>query len=236
MSRRAFAIVALTAAITVATVVPVAAHVSWRPSEAPTGAPAELVLRVPNERDDAATTAVELVFPDDHQLRGVEAAPPAGWEARVDGDPVERITWTATAGGIGGEERVELPVSIAGVHGAGGGERLVFKALQTYDSGEVVRWIDEPVAGGAEPEHPAPVLTLTGPASAAPDVAAPGDDPVVAAPTTDVSAPAATAPPGADGDGDDGDGPPLLLLLGLFVAAMAVTVAVVVRRGGRAGA
>jgi hypothetical protein len=40
-------------------------------------------------------------------------------------------------------------------------DQLVFKALQTYDNGEVVRWIDTPAPGAAEPEHPAPVLTLT---------------------------------------------------------------------------
>ena len=35
---------------------------------------------------------------------------------------------------------------------------MVFKALQTYSDGNVVRWIEEPVDGGEEPEHPAPVL------------------------------------------------------------------------------
>jgi hypothetical protein len=40
-------------------------------------------------------------------------------------------------------------------------DQLVFKALQTYDNGEVVRWIDAAPQGAPEPEHPAPVLTLT---------------------------------------------------------------------------
>jgi uncharacterized protein DUF1775 len=39
--------------------------------------------------------------------------------------------------------------------------QLVFKAVQTYSNGAVVRWIDLPQAGQPEPEHPAPVLTLT---------------------------------------------------------------------------
>jgi periplasmic copper chaperone A len=39
----------------------------------------------------------------------------------------------------------------------------VFKALQTYESGEVVRWIEETPPGGEEPEFPAPVLKLTAP-------------------------------------------------------------------------
>ena len=36
----------------------------------------------------------------------------------------------------------------------------MFKALQTYSDGDIVRWIDEP-ADGVELEHPAPVLKLT---------------------------------------------------------------------------
>ena len=39
-------------------------------------------------------------------------------------------------------------------------DQIVFKALQTYSDGEVVRWIEEP-ASGQEPEYPAPVLKLT---------------------------------------------------------------------------
>jgi hypothetical protein len=39
--------------------------------------------------------------------------------------------------------------------------QLQFKASQTYSDGEVVQWIEPTVKGGAEPAHPAPVLTLT---------------------------------------------------------------------------
>jgi hypothetical protein len=38
-------------------------------------------------------------------------------------------------------------------------DQLVFKALQTYSDGDIVRWIEVPAAG-AEAEHPAPVLKL----------------------------------------------------------------------------
>ena len=38
---------------------------------------------------------------------------------------------------------------------------MVFKAVQTYESGEVVRWIEQAAEGADEPEHPAPVLALT---------------------------------------------------------------------------
>lgn len=38
--------------------------------------------------------------------------------------------------------------------------QLVFKAVQTYFNGDVVRWIDLPQAGQPEPEHPAPATRL----------------------------------------------------------------------------
>jgi periplasmic copper chaperone A len=53
-------------------------------------------------------------------------------------------------------------------------DSLVFKALQTYDNGEVVRWIEEETPGGAEPERPAPVLKLTKDAAATSATTAPG--------------------------------------------------------------
>jgi hypothetical protein len=37
---------------------------------------------------------------------------------------------------------------------------MVFKTLQHYSDGEVVRWIQEPQPNAAEPERPAPVLKL----------------------------------------------------------------------------
>lgn len=49
----------------------------------------------------------------------------------------------------------------------------MFKALQTYSSGTIVRWIEVPVAGQPAPDFPAPVLTLTPPAGATATSAAP---------------------------------------------------------------
>jgi hypothetical protein len=39
--------------------------------------------------------------------------------------------------------------------------QLVFKAIQTYSNGDVVRWIDLQQPGQPGPDHPAPTLTLT---------------------------------------------------------------------------
>ena len=50
-----------------------------------------------------------------------------------------------------------------------GVDALEFPALQTYDSGEVVRWIEPTPPGGEEPEHPAPAVAF---AAATDDAAA----------------------------------------------------------------
>lgn len=140
---------------------PAAAHVTVNPQEAAKGGFAKLAFRVPNEREAPATVQVEIVFPSDHPLRSVSVRPRPGWTYSVEreGEAVARITWTG--GVIRPGEFEEFEVS-------GGplptdADRLVFRALQTYDNGEVVRWIEEAVEGGPEPEHPAPVLSLVEP-------------------------------------------------------------------------
>jgi len=71
-------------------------------------------------------------------------------------------------------------------------KELPFKTIETYGNGEVVRWIEIPVAGQDEPDNPAPVLKLKPAAAAAPTTAAPTAAPTTAAPTT----PAGTIPTG----------------------------------------
>ena len=41
-----------------------------------------------------------------------------------------------------------------------GATTIEFRALQYYDNGDIVRWIDPTPPGGPEPDHPAPVLTI----------------------------------------------------------------------------
>nr|WP_243766808.1 DUF1775 domain-containing protein [Streptomyces sp. GC420] len=128
------------------------------------------------------------------------------------------------------------------------GDRMVFKALQTCGTGQVVRWIEVPGKDGAEPEHPAPVLTLT-PAvdeAAAPAASASGD-PVTAAkkPTGTEGGAAEAAARTADGreerpvstSGDAQDGTARLLggagLAAVRRAGLPATLAVTRRRSGR---
>ncbi|HUQ38518.1 MAG TPA: YcnI family protein [Acidimicrobiales bacterium] len=157
---------------------PAAAHVTVDPGEATKGGFSKLAFRVPNERDAASTTKVEIAFPPAHGIEHVSVRPLPGWTVNVTkaGDAVERITWSG--GSIAAGEFQEFEVSVGPL--PEDKDALVFKALQTYSDGEVVRWIDEPVPGGAEAEHPAPVLTLVGEAATATTVSAaavtPADD------------------------------------------------------------
>jgi uncharacterized protein YcnI len=74
-------------------------------------------------------------------------------------EAVTKVTWTADGGKIGPGQFQQFPLSLGPL--PEDADQLVFKAIQTYDNKEVVRWIEEPVEGGEEPEAPAPVLKLS---------------------------------------------------------------------------
>ncbi|MEV6141878.1 YcnI family protein [Streptomyces sp. NPDC051992] len=159
------------------------AHVSVQPQgEAAKGGYATVNFKVPNERDDAATTKVEVNFPTDHPLASVMPQAVPGWDIAVTksklakplemhgqkiNEAVSKVTWTATGDkderGIRPGGFQQFPLSIGQL--PEDADQLVFKAIQTYDNKEVVRWIEEPKEGAAEPESPAPVLALTAPAT-----------------------------------------------------------------------
>jgi uncharacterized protein YcnI len=151
--RRLVLFVALFLAITA----PALGHVEVKPEEVARGAAATLTFSVPNEEDNAATVKIEIAIPSEIAISGVSPGDaPAGWTAAVGTD---RVTWSG--GKLTGEEEEDFAIHIEALP-TGATDELVFKALQTYDNGTVVRWIDETPAGGAEPEHPAPVVKLTG--------------------------------------------------------------------------
>jgi periplasmic copper chaperone A len=135
---------ALTAAVAEAhvTVIPSAA----RPGETPT-----LTFRVLNERSDSTTEEFDLFIP-----AGVTAKPAdrRGWTMVQTGSQVQ---WKADspADAISGDKAKDFAVTVGPLPKA---DRLIFKALQHYSSGEVVRWIQEPTP---DAERPAPVLQLT---------------------------------------------------------------------------
>ncbi|MER5982762.1 YcnI family protein [Streptomyces sp. NPDC001787] len=169
---------------------PAAAHVGVQPQgEAAKGGYATINFKVPNERDNASTVKVEVSFPADHPLSSVTPQAVPGWKITVDktkldkpldvhgkkiNEAVSKVTWTADGGKIEPGYFQQFPLSVGQL--PEDTDQLVFKALQTYDNKEVVRWIEEPKEGAAEPESPAPVLKLTAPASDAHGGAAAGKE------------------------------------------------------------
>ncbi|MFF6907567.1 YcnI family protein [Streptomyces sp. NPDC012389] len=169
---------------------PAAAHVSVQPQgEAAKGGYATLNFKVPNERDQASTVKVEVNFPADHPLSSVTPEAVPGWKiditkgkldkplevhGRKITEAVTKVTWTADGSKIAPGYFQQFPVSVGQL--PEDADQLVFKAIQTYDNKEVVRWIEEP-KGDEEPDSPAPVLKL---AAATEDhhggAAAKGDD------------------------------------------------------------
>jgi uncharacterized protein YcnI len=158
---------------------PASAHVTVHPPTMPAGSKdVELTFRVPNERQNADTVMVQVFFPTNLPLLTVDVLPVPGWSATVhtqtlvtpvktdDGlvsQIVTDVEWRSTSGGIAPGQYEDFSVAAGSVPDKPA--QLVFKALQTYSTGEIVRWIEVPMAGQPEPDSPAPVVTLTPPAS-----------------------------------------------------------------------
>ncbi|WBO65229.1 YcnI family protein [Streptomyces camelliae] len=208
----AAAAVAGTAVLTLS--VPAFAHVSVQPEgTAAKGGYAVVDFKVPNERDSASTTKVEVTFPADHPLASAMPEPMAGWNVQVTkskldkplivhgqkiDEAVTKVTWTAADGkGIQPGYFQKFPLSIGAL--PDNADQLVFKALQTYSDKEVVRWIEVPQAGQDEPENPAPVLQLSAAADAHGGAADAKDTADKTAGTTETAASAA----GSDGHDTD---------------------------------
>jgi periplasmic copper chaperone A len=151
------------------------AHVTVHSDDAEEGASAEIAFRVPNESNTASTTTVSVAIPTDKPLAEVTVLPQEGWTYQItrtpsptplsteDGDAVSevvsQVTWQAANQDTAvkpGEYQVfrivagPLPKT----------DWLVFKVVQTYTDGQVQRWIDDPLADGEEPAHPAALLPV----------------------------------------------------------------------------
>ncbi|MFF8861998.1 YcnI family protein [Streptomyces sp. NPDC015139] len=169
----AAAAVAGTAVLTLSA--PAFAHVTVQPEgTAAKGGYAVVDFKVPNERDDASTTKVEVNLPADHPIASVMPQPIPGWKIQVTrskldkpltmhgekiDEAVSKVTWTADGKGIEAGYFQKFPLSVGAL--PEDADQLVFKAVQTYSNKEVVRWIEVPEEGEDEPENPAPVLELS---------------------------------------------------------------------------
>jgi periplasmic copper chaperone A len=187
-SQRVLTGAGIVASVVMALALPAAAHVTVNPNTAEPGGYRAFSVQVPNEEADADTTKVQLYLPTDHPIASVSVQSTPGWSIVVakgrlakpiktdDSEMTEAVTQVTWSGGKIQPGRFQqffislgpLPTDTP---------KLYFKALQTYTDRagktKVVRWIDMP-NGGAEPEHPAPSVTLA--KAAAPVVNKSGGD------------------------------------------------------------
>lgn len=130
------------------------AHVVVSPSTAPAGSYQVFTVRVPSEKESAATTTVKVAIPDDVDVKRFEPKPEWTYEVEKNADgKLTSVTWKATGSGLSptefGEFRMQGKV-------ADDAKELVWKAYQTYADGETVEWI-----GAADADKPASVTTIT---------------------------------------------------------------------------
>ena len=88
MFRKGLTAATVVVAITVAWAVPAFAHVTVDPASAPKGGEITLGFRVPNEESAATTTEVQIFFPSDHPILGVDPEVVPGWH-----DTITTRTW-----------------------------------------------------------------------------------------------------------------------------------------------
>lgn len=147
---------------------PASAHVHVDGADATPGATSVLTFRVPNESDKGAlTTELSVALP---AVASASTEQMPGWTARLDRNAaagtVSSVTWTAAPGtGIPPDQFALFRISVT----LPNSQTVSFPATQTYSDGTVVKWDQPTPPGGAEPEHPAPVLSMTGAKAEPPD-------------------------------------------------------------------
>jgi uncharacterized protein YcnI len=152
------------------------AHVSVSSPDASAGGYGKVTFRVPNESDTASTVKIRIQLPTDSPLASVATQPVPGWTATTtkaplnpplkddDGNTVSEAVSVVEfdadpGGGIGPGQFQEFSLSGGPLPKAAS---LTFPVVQSYSDGSESAWIEPTVDGQPEPEHPAPVLTLSG--------------------------------------------------------------------------
>jgi periplasmic copper chaperone A len=178
LARLAVVVVAVATAV-VASAGLASAHVTVSSPDASAGGFGKLTFRVPNESDSASTVKIRIQIPTDTPLASLRTQPIPGWTATTtttrldppatddDGNEITEavsvVEFTADAGsGIGAGEFQEFSLSGGPFPDA---DSLTFNVVQSYSDGSESAWIEPTIAGQPEPEHPAPVLSLSGSAA-----------------------------------------------------------------------
>jgi len=199
---RTAAVAALAGAVMIGTAISASAHVGVHPDVATAGQGAEITFRVPDESDTANTIRLVVTLPQDRPFTDVSTQPMPGWTATVAEAPLPKpvnvggatvtkaprtVTWTALPGyKIAPGEYQNFYLATDALPAAG---EMVLPVAQYYSDGTVVHWVEPTVAGKAEPEHPAPVFTVT---AASATVASTGSTPAANTQASGTSTPAST--------------------------------------------
>jgi periplasmic copper chaperone A len=150
------------------------AHVTVNPKTQVPGSFGEITFRAPNESAEARFTKLVVHLPAAQPFGSLNARTITGWSISTatgklpkpittdDGTTTQytsEVTWTATgpAAGIPPEQYQDFDLSVGPFPSKG---TMTFTVDQYYSDGTVVHWNQLTPAGGQEPEHPAPVLTL----------------------------------------------------------------------------
>ena len=148
------------------------AHISINPDEVPAGGFAVVHVQVPNESDTASTVKVEIAMPTGVVIPFVLVKAEGDWKATTertklatpikteDGEISEVVSKITFEGGAIAPGHFEIFDLELGPLPNTPGESLAFPAIQTYDNGDVSKWIDKVVDGQPEPEAPTPLLAL----------------------------------------------------------------------------
>ena len=199
---------------------PAWAHVHVAADHAAPGSTAVLTFQVPGESETGAlTTQLSVALPNVASARA-EVMP--GWtshfERNVTAGTTSSVTWTAAPSvGISPDQFALFRILVT----LPNQPSVSLPATQTYSDGQVVHWDQPPLPGGGEPEHPAPILMLSGTAAPMHSMAGP---PAPEATATSPGQPVAQAPAASD------DTARWLAGGALIVAAVGVVLAVVGRR------
>ena len=164
------------------------AHVSVSSSDAVPGGFGKMTFRVPNESDTASTVSLRIQIPEQAAMASLRVQPLPGWTATMTtadlAEPLEAhgqsiSTYVSVVefravdgGGIRPGEFQEFALSGGPFPDA---DSLAFPAVQGYSDGSESAWI-EPTVGDAEPERPAPVLTLVAQTAPAPPTESAAED------------------------------------------------------------
>ena len=160
MIRRVFVALAVGLVALVALPLAAGAHVEIE-SDGAVGADGTVkaTLTVPNECVNASSASLDLNFPATPALTTVTEDAVTGFTTANTTDPTSgKVTKVTITGTLSGEDEQKFPLTLGTI--PAGTDEITFTALQHCSDGTVIRWVEPTPPGGAEPEHPAPVLAL----------------------------------------------------------------------------